>query len=115
MELAERLLGKGFEVKIYEPSIAPGKLHGTNLNFIERSIPHIWKLLVGSLDELFQHAEAVVVMQQVRDEDRRQFGKMKSNQICIDLARTLSAKEVGVEYRSVGAPKREMAVPVSIS
>ncbi len=115
VELAERLIGKGFEVKIYEPSIAPGKLHGTNLNFIERSIPHIWKLLVGSLGELFQHAEAVVVMQQVKDEDRRQFRKMKADQICIDLARTLSAEEVGVEYRSVGAPKKEVAVPMSIA
>ena len=49
VELAERLIGKGFDVRIYEPSVAPGKLHGTNLAFVERSIPHIWKLLLPSL------------------------------------------------------------------
>jgi GDP-mannose 6-dehydrogenase len=107
VELAERLIGKGFDVRIFEPSIAPGKLHGTNLNFIERTIPHIWKLLVGDLDELFQHAEVVVVMQQVREEDRRQFSKLKPEQLCIDLARSLSSQDVKVEYRSAGAPKRE--------
>ncbi|MGA7049190.1 MAG: nucleotide sugar dehydrogenase, partial [Candidatus Sulfotelmatobacter sp.] len=69
VELAERLIGKGRDVRIYEPSIAPGRLHGTNLDFIERSIPHIWKLLVGSLDELLQHSEVVVVMQQLKADD----------------------------------------------
>ena len=73
VELAERLIGKGRDVRIYEPSIAPGKLHGSNLNFIEKSIPHIWKLLVGSLPELLEHAEVVVVMQQTRAEDLRHF------------------------------------------
>jgi|SRR5271166_1365741 len=105
VELAERLIGKGFDVRIYEPSIAPGKLHGTNLRFIERSIPHIWKLLVGGLDELMQHAEVVVVMQQVkREDDLRYFKAMNTRQLCIDFARTLSAAEVGAEYRAMDFP-----------
>ena len=107
VELAERLIGKGRDVRIYEPSIAPGKLYGTNLDFIEKSIPHIWKLLVGTLDELLRHAEVVVVTQQLRAEDLRYFRTMKSDQVCIDLVRTLTAGEVGGEYWSMDTPRRE--------
>lgn len=107
VELAERLIGKGFDVRIYEPSIAPGTLHGTNLEFIEKSIPHIWKLLVGKLDELVRHAEVIVVMQQLDPEDQRRFRTLAPGQICIDLARTLSAEQVGGEYWSMDTPQRE--------
>jgi GDP-mannose 6-dehydrogenase len=105
VELAERLIGKGRDVRIYEPSIAPGRLHGTNLDFIEKSIPHIWKLLVGTVDELLRHAEVVVVMQQLRAEDLRYFRTMKSDQVCIDLVRTLTPGEVGGEYWSMDTPR----------
>jgi GDP-mannose 6-dehydrogenase len=107
VELAERLIGKGRDVRIYEPSIAPGRLHGTNLDFIENSIPHIWKLMVGSLDELFRHADVVVVMQQMKAEDRQYFSTMKAEQICIDLVRTLAAEDVGAEYWSMDTPRRD--------
>jgi GDP-mannose 6-dehydrogenase len=109
VELAERLIGKGRDVRIYEPSIAPGKLHGANLDFIEKSIPHIWKLLVGGLPELLEHAEVAVVMQQTRAEDLRHFRAMHPGQICIDLARSLSAEQVGCEYWSMDTPKSERA------
>lgn len=105
VELAERLIGKGRDVRIYEPSIAPGRLRGTNLDFIETSIPHIWKLLVGTVDELLRHAEVVVVMQQLRAEDLRYFRTMKSDQVCIDLVRTLTPGEVGGEYWSMDTPR----------
>jgi GDP-mannose 6-dehydrogenase len=110
VELAERLIGKGRDVRIYEPSIAPGRLHGTNLDFIERSIPHIWKLLVGSLDELLQHSEVVVVMQQLKADDMRYFSTMRADQVCIDLVRTLTAVEVGGEYYSMDTPRRDAVV-----
>ena len=110
VELAERLIGKGFDLLIYEPSIAQGKLRGANLRFIETSIPHIWKLLVGSVHDVFQHAGVIVVTQQLRPEDRRQFITMKSTQICIDLARTLCAEEVGGEYQTVDGAQREEAL-----
>lgn len=108
VELAERLIGKGRDVKIYDPSIAPGKLHGTNLDFIQKSIPHIWKLLVGTVDELLRHAEVVVVTQPLRADDRRCFKTMKSDQVCIDLVRTLTAAEVGGEYWSMDTPQPEV-------
>jgi GDP-mannose 6-dehydrogenase len=108
VELAERLIGKGFDVRIYEPSMVQGRLHGTNLAFIERSIPHIWKLLVGSLHELLHHAQVVVVMQQVsKPEELTCFANMDAGQICIDLVRTLSPDKVAGEYVAMDTPRKE--------
>jgi GDP-mannose 6-dehydrogenase len=110
VELAERLIGKGHDVRIYEPSIAPGRLRGTNLDFLENTIPHIWRLLASSLDELFLHAEVIVVMQQLESAEIRSFCAMQPDQICIDMVRTLAANEVGGEYRSMDTPQRESIV-----
>jgi hypothetical protein len=62
----------------------------------------------------FQHAEVVVVMQQMRAEDLRYFRSLKSDQVCIDLARTLNAEEVGGEYWSMDTPD-EKAHPLRSS
>jgi GDP-mannose 6-dehydrogenase len=107
VELAERLIGKGFDVKIYEPAIEQGRLHGTNLSFIEKSIPHIWRLLVENLEELSQHAEVLVVMQPLtKKDDLRHFSQIRSGQICIDLARTLSPEDVSGEYIAMDLPRQ---------
>jgi GDP-mannose 6-dehydrogenase len=116
VELAERLIGKGFDIRIYEPSIAPGKLHGSNLSFIERSIPHIWKLLVSGLEELMRHADVVVVMQQLkREEDLLHFRGMRPDQICIDLARALSHAGIGAGYQAMDFPVAEAELSACVA
>ncbi len=109
VELAEQLIGKGCDVRIYERSIERGKLHGANLKFIETSIPHIWKLLVGSLEELIDHAEVVVVMHKIAPEHLPVFRTMAPDQICIDLARSLTPEQVSGRYISMS---RAASVPV---
>jgi GDP-mannose 6-dehydrogenase len=52
VEIAERLLGKGYDLKIYDPNVSLARLTGSNKEFIESTIPHIARLLVSSLDEL---------------------------------------------------------------
>lgn len=111
VELAERLIGKGFDVKIFEPSVLPGKLHGTNLAFIEKSIPHIWRLLLPSLEQVICHSQVIVVMQQLTDDQRRQFHKTRNDQICIDLARTLSPKDVGGEHWTMDRVSSDVPEP----
>jgi len=52
VELAERLLGKGYELSIYDPNVVAARLTGTNKEYIDGVIPHLSRLLVRSLDEL---------------------------------------------------------------
>jgi GDP-mannose 6-dehydrogenase len=61
VELAERLIGKGFEVKIYDPIVNPERLIGSNLRYIESHLPHLRRLLCATPREALYGAEAAVV------------------------------------------------------
>jgi GDP-mannose 6-dehydrogenase len=59
--LAERLIGKGFELRIFDRSIELARLMGTNLRYIDREIPHLGRLLVGSPAEALAGSRVAVI------------------------------------------------------
>ena len=61
VELAERLIGKGFEVRIYDPIVNPERLMGSNLRYIESRLPHLRRLLCATPREALQGSEAALV------------------------------------------------------
>jgi GDP-mannose 6-dehydrogenase len=61
VELCERLIGKGFELKIYDPGVSLSRLTGANREYIERRIPHLSALLTDTVQEVIDHAEVCVV------------------------------------------------------
>jgi GDP-mannose 6-dehydrogenase len=61
VELAERLLGKGYELMIYDANVAVSRLMGANRAYIEARLPHLGALLRTSVDEVLDHAEVCVV------------------------------------------------------
>ena len=52
VDLAERLLGKGYELRIYDPNVSLARLTGANKEYINRVISHLSRLLVRSLGDL---------------------------------------------------------------
>ena len=61
VELVERLIGKGFEVRVCDPAVQFAALHGANADYITNHIPHISSLLVDTMDEALEHGEVVVI------------------------------------------------------
>ena len=61
VELVERLIGKGFDVRIYDPIINPERLMGSNLRYIESRLPHLRRLLHATPQDALQGCEAAVV------------------------------------------------------
>jgi GDP-mannose 6-dehydrogenase len=61
VELAERLIGKGCSVKIMDPAVQETKLTGSNKEYIENKIPHLFALMVKSSQELLDHSDLIVV------------------------------------------------------
>jgi GDP-mannose 6-dehydrogenase len=59
--LAERLLGKGYELHIYDRNVKLASLVGANKEYILNAIPHIGRLLVNNSATLFEHAEVIVL------------------------------------------------------
>jgi GDP-mannose 6-dehydrogenase len=59
--LIETLLGKGYDLRLYDSHVSLAKLIGANKRFIEEHIPHISRLMVNSMPELFAHAELIII------------------------------------------------------
>ena len=59
--LTETLIGKGFDIRIYDSNISLARLVGANREYIEREIPHISSLLVSDLREAVDHGDVLVV------------------------------------------------------
>ena len=57
----ERLLGKGFEVRIYDPIIRPERLVGANRQEARARLPHLARALVSTPEEALAGADVAVV------------------------------------------------------
>jgi GDP-mannose 6-dehydrogenase len=61
VELAERLLGKGFDVRIYDPIVNPARLVGANRRHVESKLPHLGRLLHAEPGEVLNGADVAIV------------------------------------------------------
>lgn len=59
--LAERLIGKGYELHIFDRNVRLSSLIGANRDFILNHIPHIGRLLVAEPETFFEHSDVVVM------------------------------------------------------
>ena len=59
--LVEHLIGKGLNLKIYDPEVRVSRLIGANKKYIDESIPHIGDLMRETVQETVEDAAIVVV------------------------------------------------------
>ena len=59
--LSERLIGKGYELRIFDPDVYTARLIGANREFIEREIPHIDRLMQPDVASTLEGADAIVI------------------------------------------------------
>jgi len=61
VELIEHLVGKGYQVKVYDKNVSLSKLHGANRAYIEHEIPHISQLMSESIEDVLDQSDVVVL------------------------------------------------------
>ena len=59
--VAERLIGKGYDLRIFDPEVNLSRLIGANKRFIEESIPHIGSLMVEDCTKAIAGAQVLIV------------------------------------------------------
>ncbi|CAN5783588.1 nucleotide sugar dehydrogenase [soil metagenome] len=84
--LIETLIGKGYQLSIYDRDVSLARLAGANKEYIEGEIPHISQLMRSSVDEVLARADVVIVGNKA-DEFRVVETKLKDGQVLIDLVR----------------------------
>ena len=88
--LIERLLGKGYEIQIYDKNVSLARLRGANKKFIEERIPHVAALMKEKLEDVLTFSELIIVGNK-SDEFKDILKKIKKNQQVIDLVRLTEA------------------------
>jgi GDP-mannose 6-dehydrogenase len=61
VEVIERLIGKGYDLKLYDKNVSLAKLTGANKDYILNAIPHISRLMVDSMEEAVEHGETIII------------------------------------------------------
>jgi GDP-mannose 6-dehydrogenase len=61
VELAERLIGKGFDVRIYDHIVNPARLVGANRRYVDSKLPHLGRLLTCEPAEALRGADVALV------------------------------------------------------
>lgn len=59
--LVERLIGRGYDVRVFDRNVSLANLHGMNRAYIEHEIPHVVSIMTDEIDEVMDHAEVLIV------------------------------------------------------
>jgi len=101
IEVIERLLGKGFDLRIFDKNVNLARLVGANRDFIFNHIPHISRLMVNGVDAVLAHAQTVVIgnndpeFQSVPE-------RLTDGQCVVDLIRISDRPSGNGKYEGIG-------------
>jgi GDP-mannose 6-dehydrogenase len=100
VELAERLIGKGYDLRVYDRNVSLARLQGANREHILTRIPHISRLMVESIDEVLSHAKTLVIgngSAEFADVPRR----LGEGQTVIDFMRVCESRTIRGVYEGI--------------
>jgi len=98
--LIETLIGKGYDLAIYDRDVSLARLVGANKEYIEREIPHISKLMRDTIDAVLTDSEIIIIGNQA-DEFRSVAERLQNDQQLIDLVRLFNDRTSNENYQGI--------------
>ena len=100
VEVIERLLGKGYDLRIFDKNVSLARLVGANRDFILNRIPHISRLMVESVDDVLEHGETIVVGNK-NPEFRAVPDRLRPGQRLVDFVRITDRRSDHGSYEGI--------------
>ncbi len=100
IEVIETLIGKGYDLKLYDRNVSLARLIGANKEYINNRIPHISSLMVETLDELIADREVIVIGNKEK-EFQRLLAECREDQIVYDLVRMGDSTNAKCHYEGI--------------
>lgn len=91
VDVIESLIGKGYDLKLFDKNVNVAALTGANRDYILNHIPHISKLMVNDMQEVLDFAE-VIVIGNGAEEFKTVLNTLKAGQVVVDLVRITKEK-----------------------
>lgn len=100
IEIIERLIGKGYDLRIFDKNVNLASLVGANKDFILNRIPHISRLMVNGIDAVLSHAQTVVIGN--KDTDFMSVPeRLKADQRLVDFVRIVNNRSDNGKYDGI--------------
>lgn len=100
LELIERLLGKGCDIRIFDQNVSLAKLVGANKAYLMNAIPHVTQLMVPSVDDVVKHADILVATSR-SPEYEAVVNKVRPGQVLLDMARLPNTDAIAGTYDGI--------------
>jgi GDP-mannose 6-dehydrogenase len=100
VELAERLIGKGYDLRIYDANVRLARIHGANRDYVMNRIPHISRLIVASIREILSHADTIIIGN-ASQEFSGVTSRLRQGQSVVDLVRIADSRSVAGVYEGI--------------
>jgi GDP-mannose 6-dehydrogenase len=99
--LAEALLGKGYQLSIYDKNVSMARLVGANKEYINTQIPHLSSLLCESIDDVLNKSD-VIVVGNAAPEFADALARTRPDHIILDLVRVKTPRaDIQGDYRGI--------------
>ena len=86
VDVIEHLIGKGFDLRLYDRNVNLAALTGANRDYILNHIPHISRLMVSSVEEVTDFADTIVIGNGAK-EFRSVPDSLRAGQVVVDFVR----------------------------
>ncbi|WP_339338443.1 UDP-glucose/GDP-mannose dehydrogenase family protein [uncultured Oceanicoccus sp.] len=100
VEVIERLIGKGYDLKLYDKNVSLAALTGANKDYILNAIPHISKLMVNTMDDALAHGETIVIGNG-SSEFKEILSLASDQQVIVDLVRISDKQSIEGRYDGI--------------
>ena len=100
VDVIETLIGKGYDLKLYDQNVSLASITGSNRDYILNHIPHISRLMVDDIAELLAHAEVIVIGNGAA-EFKDILSRIRPGQVVIDLVRIGSGRSEAGRYEGI--------------
>ena len=84
--LIEMLIGKGYQVAIYDEEVSLAKLYGANKRYLDETIPHVTSLMESSVAKVLDKSDLVIVSKNT-NQFREELERRKKDLFVLDLVR----------------------------
>ncbi len=97
--LAEHFIGKGLDLKIYDPEVNIARLTGANRRYIDESIPHIASLMTDSAEAVIEHGRTLIVGLSDAPVMEALYAHNRDDQFVLDLVGIRERDRIRGDYR----------------
>ena len=99
VDVAEVLLGKGYEIHIYDKNVRVSQLTGTNADFIAAKLPHLHEIITDDLEAVCSECDVLVITN--KEKEFMEIPKRYPNKVIVDLVRQYDELDYEGNYEGI--------------